>query len=129
MMVEKDEWIPYKELELDCPNNNRFNVDTRDFHAGYLWDDKPHPDINKLKKYNRFFYTKEEVMSILDRLYLESGGEKGWRFLSLSDYGKHWELKYIRIFRISDNEFLICDSDYRALNNDIINSEVVKEYL
>jgi hypothetical protein len=48
-MEEKDEWIPYQELDFDCLKNNNFWIDTRDFHAGYKWEDKPHKDIHKLK--------------------------------------------------------------------------------
>ena len=128
-MVEKDEWIPYTELDFDCQNNNKFWVDTRDFHAGYTWCDKPRVDLVKLNKYPTFFYTKYEIISLLDRLYTESGGDKNWRFLSVNGYGEHWVLKYIRIHRLDDNIFLVCDSEWRALRKSIIDQPVVLEYL
>jgi len=128
-MEEKDEWIPYQELDFDCLKNNNFWIDTRDFHAGYKWEDKPHKDIHKLKKYDSFFFTKKEVVELLDRLFKESGGVKDWRFLSLEGLGNGWELKYIRIQRIEDDKFLICDSDWKALRKEKLDTPVLLEFL
>jgi len=54
-MKEKDEWVHYLEIEWDDKENNRFNVDTRDFHVGYRLEETRHKDIDIIKKYPDFF--------------------------------------------------------------------------
>ena len=49
-MKEQNEWIFYKELDFNDPENNRFNIDTRDFHAGYSFSKTAHPDYLTLRK-------------------------------------------------------------------------------
>lgn len=127
-MEEKEEWIPYQEIDWDCEKNNRFWIDTRDFHAGYRWDDEPHPDSSTLEKYDDFFYTKEEMLKILDRLYTESGGKCEWRYLSLKGGIENWNLKYIRIQR-TPRGFIICDSEWRALRHRVFEAEVNTDLL
>ena len=81
-MEAKDSWIPYNELNFSDPKFNVFSIDTRDFYAGYRWDDKGHRDYNTLKKYPHFFHTEQEVKNLLDKYYNESGGEGKWRMFS-----------------------------------------------
>lgn len=126
-MVEQDEWVFFKEIDFECPNFNRFNIDTRDFHCGYIFEDSSHKDINTLKGKN-FFHTLEELKETLERFYEESGGKDDWRFFSLESYGKSWELKYLRIFREEDG-YIICDLDNKALNKDILQGKIDKELL
>jgi hypothetical protein len=129
-MEPKDEWVFFKEIDWDCPKNNRFNVDTRDFHCGYFWGDE-HNDINKLKDKPEFFLTKEELIELLERYYIESGGEGEWRFFELDSREeklKNWALKYIRIFR-TELGFIVCNSDERAIRKDILDSPVLSDNL
>ena len=127
-MVEKGDWIPYNEIVWNCPYNNKFNIDTRDFHAGYN-KSKPHKDLDKILSYgDRFLLTKEELTSFLDKIYVESGGNKeDWRFLNLKGMSNgSWNMKYIRIWRI-DDKFIVCDSDGKAFKKSIVkNTEVIK---
>jgi hypothetical protein len=129
-MEPKDEWVFFKEIDWDCPKNNRFNVDTRDFHCGYFWGDE-HGDINKLKNKPEFFLTKEELVELLERYYIESGGDGEWRFFELDsreEKVKNWALKYIRIFR-TELGFIVCNSDERAIRKDILDSPVLSDNL
>lgn len=73
-MKEQDEWVFFKDIDFECPNFNRFNIDTRDFHCGYTLSDKSHKDILTLRKGN-FFLTLEELQETLDRFFEESGGK------------------------------------------------------
>lgn len=131
-MEEQSEWIFFRELELDDEKFNRFNIDTRDFHAGYNLTSKIHKDFDVLKKYgNRFFYTKTEVEQTIDRLYVESGGEFGWRMLDLDvkdERVNNWMLKYIRIWR-TELGFIICNSDHKAIPRHVLSSRVNMKYL
>lgn len=54
-MEEKDEWVFFREIDWNCPKNNSFSIDTRDFHCGYKWKDVPHNDFDTLKKISSFF--------------------------------------------------------------------------
>lgn len=131
-MEEKEEWVDFRSIDWECPKNNRFNLDTRDFCCGYLYSDKEHPDMETLLKYkDRFFVDKTELKSIINRLYIDSGGEKEWRFLSIKTNDKRfndWSLKYLRIFR-TDHGFIFCDSEYKAINKEILKLEINKELL
>ena len=61
-MEEQEKWVFYAYIDWECVKNNRFNIDTRDFHTGYLWQDKPHPDIKTLEKYGKVTYlTLEDI--------------------------------------------------------------------
>jgi hypothetical protein len=123
-MEEKDEWVFYKELDFNCPKNNRFNIDTRDFHAGYNFQTENHEDWELIKKYPHFFHTLEQLKQLLDRYFVDSGGaDKEWRFFQLTGYGENWNLKYLRIYR-TDLGFLICDNYHNALKSEILNQNV-----
>ena len=121
-------WVFFKEIDWDCPKNNRFNIDTRDFHVGYYWSDEGHPDMATLKNYPHFFLTRDELTTLLDRYYDESGGEGDWRYFSLESYKHGWDLKYLRIFR-TDMGFIVCNSSNKALKKEILNGKVDQEYL
>jgi hypothetical protein len=130
-MEEKQKWIHFSELELNCPDNNRFNIDTRDFHCGYFFSEEKHPDHNKIRNNPNLIYTEEQVKEILKRLYEESGGEDEWRMLALESIDSrvlNWKLKYIRIWRV-DEGFIICNSNDKAIPKNVINSKVNQLYL
>ena len=130
-MEEKDEWVFFKDIDWECSKNNRFNVDTRDFHCGYNWTNESHPDWSKIGGLDKFFFTKEEMVSEIERLFEESGGVKKWRFLELESSDnrvKYWNLKYLRIWR-TEKGFLICNQEHRAIPKDILNSKVNKKSL
>lgn len=126
-MIEQDQWVFFREIDWECPNNNRFNIDTRDFHSGYFWSDTPHQDWSTIQKYDRFFFTRDELVETLERLFIDSGGEAEWRFLSLDTYPKGWKLKYLRIYR-TDQGFVICDDEHKALRKEIFEGKI-REHL
>ena len=113
------------------PEKNRFNIDTRDFHCGYRFDEKQHPDFETLSKYNKFFFTENELKSELERLYIESGGKGEWRMMDLESNDNrvtNWNLKYIRVHR-TDKGFLVCNSDEKAIPKELLSCQVNQEYL
>jgi hypothetical protein len=128
-MVEQKEWVFYKDIDFMDGYFNQFNIDTRDFCSGYT--KKKHPDYDTLKKYPHFFHSLDELKSLLDRYFEQSGGVGEWRMLDLDvKYPRvnNWKLKYIRIFR-TDLGFIICNSDYKALDKDILSNNVDLRYL
>ena len=127
-MIEQNEWIFYKDLDWEDKLNNKFNIDTRDFHAGYLFEEKTHPDYSTLKKYPNFFFTLDELKKLLHRYYIQSGGENEWRFFSLINLGKDWSLTYLRIWR-TELGFIICDSNEKAIKKELLDVEINKKLL
>lgn len=127
-MEEKNEWIPFTELDYNDEKYNVFSIDTRDFHCGYRWEGKGHPDYETIKKYNNFFHSTDEVKELIERYYKESGGENDWRMFSLDNLGKDWSLKYLRIWR-TEKGLIICDSYNRAYKKSIWKQSVNKELL
>lgn len=124
-MEEQNEWVFFKDIDWECPKNNQFNVDTRDFHVGYRWNDA-HKDYDTLKKYPHFFLIKDELVELLEKYYTDSNGKQSWRFFALENYGNSWELKYLRIFR-TELGYIVCDCDKKALKKDILNQKVKQD--
>lgn len=131
-MKQKDSWIKFDELEFSDSENNRFNIDTRDFHAGYSYQDEIYPDLNKIQKYPDFFFTEEELIVFLNNLYIEAGSQAEWRFLELINIDgrvRNWRLKYLRIWRVETDKFIVCNCDQQAIPKRILNSKVNQETL
>jgi len=129
-MKEKNQWIPFQELEWDDKKFNLFNIDTRDFHAGYQKVDD-HKDFKKLSKYPNMFLTEQEVKDLLNRYYKESGGESKWRCFCLKssdDRVINWNAKYLRIYR-TEKGFLVCNSYQVAIPKEILKCDVDIEVL
>lgn len=127
-MEEQNEWVFFKKIDWDDPKFNRFHVDTRDFHCGYVFVEEIHKDIATLEKNkDDFFHTREELEALLERYFTESGGEMKWRFFNLEGM-ENWSMKYIRIIR-TDLEFLVCNNHYRALRKDKLAKPIEKKYL
>ena len=124
-MEHQNEWVFFRDIDWNCPNNNVFWIDTRDFHCGYNFKEKPHKNFDKLKKNEHFFHTKQELVDLIERYFTESGGQQEWRFFNLEGVD-NWNMKYIRIAR-TELGFIVCDSDWRALTKDFLSRKVEKE--
>lgn len=130
-MEQQNKWVFFQDIDWNCQNNNRFNIDTRDFHCGYYFSEEKHPDFETLSKYNKFFFTEEELKKEIERIYNESGGKGEWRRLTLnSNDGRvnNWSMKYLRIWR-TEKGFIICNLDNKAIPKDILSCSVNQEYL
>jgi hypothetical protein len=125
-MIDQNHWVSFKDIEWSDSNYNKFNIDTRDFHVGYLLSEQ-HPDTEFLhKKYKSdFFHTEDELKALIERYYNESGGKQDWRYFSIQK-SDNWHLKYIRVFR-SNYGFLVCDKDNKAIRKDILSKSYLKQ--
>ena len=123
-------WVPHNEIDWLDSRYNQFNIDTRDFHViGGVGEQ--HKDWETIKKYPRFFFTSQEVEELVNRLYVESGGEGEWRCLELVSNDKrvlNWNLKYIRI-QATELGFIVCNDDWAAIPKDVLSSPINQEYL
>jgi hypothetical protein len=130
-MEKQNEWVFFKDIDWNCQKNNNFNIDTRDFHVGYNFNEKPHKDWLTISKYNHFFLTENELKEVLNRLFEESGGVGEWRMMDLiadDNRVRNWNLKYLRIYR-TEKGFLVCNSEHQAIRKELLNSKVDKHYL
>lgn len=128
-MEISNEWVKFQDVDFADETMKQFHVDTRDFHCIARVDEFQGIDVEKLfkAKCSKFFHTADEVKSLLNRLYEESGGEKEWRCLNLTTQAG-WEMKYIRIFR-TEYGLVVCNSQNHALNKQILSGEVIQEFL
>jgi len=121
-MEQQKEWVFFRAIDFNCPNSNAFSIDTRDFHCVDSLKENPHEDFETLKKYPHFFHTHEELVDLLERYFVDSGGEQEWRFFNLKGID-NWNMKYIRIER-TELGFIVCDSWWKALNKGFLSAEV-----
>lgn len=117
-------------------NINQISIDTRDFDSMIITDNhienNPKHKISRkydeaiaLKYPNRFIYTIEEIKKYMTIAYERSGGSNKWRYLCYKNYRREtygWELKYILIHKIADNQYVILskhDKIYNELEADV----------
>lgn len=129
----QDDWKFYEEIDFSDESIKSYHIDTRDFHCiTHTKESDKKMDFAKIKKYpERFFHTSDEVKVLLDRLFNESGGKVGWRFLMLDSNDRrmgNWNLKYIRIHR-EGSKLVVCDDNHYALNKEILSCAVNKQFL
>lgn len=129
-MEHNDNWKFFKEIDFTDDSVIKYNVDTRDFHVSCMKaeDIDSEFDTAKIEKYSdRFFHTSDEVIDLLDRYFIESGGRVKWRFFSLEGID-NWSMKYIRIRR-TPHGLVVCNEDNRDLRKDILENKVNQEHL
>lgn len=134
-------WKPFQELDFNNTDFQWYNIDTRDFHGVEVLDSpkfKYQMPVNLDKNQDKWFFTPDEVKTLLERYFTESGGPGSWRMFQLSDAGKQvsagWNMKYIIILR-HKRGLLICSRVFNdkifPIKKAILNSPVDKreEYL
>lgn len=124
----KDSWKPLEQIDFSDENLQQFHVDTRDFCVNASTEPTSQKiDIGTLSKYkDRFFFSSDEVKSVLQRYLTDSGGiNKKWRLFSLEGLDDNWNLKYIRIVR-TPHGLLIMNKEYHALKRSEIELPVKK---
>lgn len=133
---EPNGWVKFDTVDYNDENFNKFNIDTRDFHVGQTVTDEVHKDLKVLEKYpNKFFLTVDKLKSIVERFYIESGGEKEWRMMDLVSKESRvtgWRLKYLRIQKYvinGENRFLVCNSYGEAIPSHLLDCSVDQEHL
>ncbi len=129
------DWKIYTEIDFSDLSIVKFNIDTRDFHCATQKPkdiDEPFKSFSAIEKSpEKFIHNNEELKTLIDRLYIESGGKGRWRMLMLDSPSKgtgSWNMKYLRIFRV-ENGFVVCNSDNYALSKGALSYKVNQEYL
>lgn len=134
----QDKWIIYSELDLE---SNLTRIDTRDF-CGY--NDSCEDEVMSkilvavVKKYRSdnedTCFTKEQIKDSMDKIYVESGGQKKWRMLTfLGDKRSgSWIFKYLNIYKLKEDCYIIEGKQNEVailLSKSVIEKGVNKEHL
>lgn len=100
-------WIPLSELVLE-PNVNILHVDTRDFHCLPLIDSLEQT-LSVIDKDS--IIPESNISYWLQNLEEMSGGPGVWRNLRYNGvYDGRW-IKYLRLYRIDERNFLVFSRD------------------
>lgn len=112
-------------------DTKQVHCDTRDFHC-LIADDKftlkGNPQITRNMHKHKFRIKRDEIVDFLKKLETISGGKAAWRMLSF-DIHTSW-LKYIRIYHIQNDTFVVCNRDNKPIEWRILTEDNLrKEYL
>ena len=108
-------WQYIDNLVID-DNTNQVHCDTRDLNCLVLTDKitlKEHPQITRNMHKHKFRIKRDEIVDFLKKLETISVGKAAWRMLSFTVYPS-W-LKYIRIYHIQNDTFIVCDRDNKPI--------------
>ena len=141
----KDTWKYIDEISkksLEDPEIECVHVDTRDFHVNVCSDPKQEFLTKEERKtilsychnnqYNsaNFVFSTEEMLERIKNIETWSGGKGNWRSIfikptngSLYKERTGWDFKYLRFFKIKDNEWIMLNRN----KIDIVYKNVVVE--
>lgn len=133
-----NEWNYIDDIVHISDNIEEIHVDTRDFCI--LLKTENSEDLNKLKVFNllcsnkvveKFLINQNEILNFIKEIEVISGGKGEWRFLNFAtiDDTMGW-LKYIRMYRYNDEQFIVCNSQSKAIDwRSCTENTLEKEYL
>jgi hypothetical protein len=135
------DWKYYEDVNFSDKNIARYNIDTRDFYCKAQTKFEVSQDVSLIEKLDtsaidkypetKYYHTEQEVKTLIERFWKESGGDGEWRMLSLKSQDKkvrNWSLKYIRIAR-TNKGLLVCNSYGLILSKKNLSDPINKEYL
>lgn len=119
-------WIYIDDIEITDAVNS-IHVDTRDFHCNLLEEkidlrDRRHPEITRCKHNNAYMIKADKIKEWLKGLETLTGGKGTWRLMSFRHTPDRGWFKYIRLYRIKDDMFIVCES-----HNEPVMWELMKE--
>lgn len=104
--VVANEWVPLDKCNI-TPEVMAVHCDTRDFGC-LLTNDIENKTYLKYAKNKRYIVEADKIVNVLKSLREMTGGNVKWRLIRFKDCG--W-LKYIRFYRVSDDEFIAMARD------------------
>lgn len=104
--VVANEWVPLDKCNI-TPEVMAVHCDTRDFGC-LLKNDIESKAYLKYANDKRYIVNADKIVDILKNLRELTGGNIKWRLIRFKDCG--W-LKYIRFYRVSDEEFIAMARD------------------
>ena len=120
--VVANEWVPLDKCNI-TPEVMAVHCDTRDFGC-LLTNDIESKAYLKYAKNKRYIVEADKIVNVLKSLKEMTGGNIKWRLIRFKNCG--W-LKYIRFYRVSDDEFIAMARDGQTpLDVAELNSENIK---
>ena len=121
-----DEWIHIDNFDVEhieiLSTVKTIHCDTRNFHI--IANISPHDrGLKDRVKYPNSVIKDVEIFKFLKQLYDKLGGKSEWQMVENpkdNSSNKFWRYKYIRFYRITNNEFIVTDNyenpiDYKNL--------------
>lgn len=127
-------WVYIDDIEVTSEVTT-IHVDTRDFHCSVLTDDidesfKSLPQVKRGRNTYIYLIASDKIQGWIKSLETLTGGKGTWRLLKFDhcqDYG--W-LKYIRMYRVSKDKFIVCNQYNEPIKWDLlIEKNLDKEHL
>ena len=117
-----ERWIDIENFDTDnieIQNNVQcIHCDTRDFHI--IANIAPHDrGLEDRIKYPNSVIKDVEVFKFLKNLYDKLGGKSEWQMVKNPNEpprSESWRYKYIRFYRITNDEFIITDNYENAID-------------
>ena len=117
-----ERWIDIENFDTDnieIQNNVQcIHCDTRDFHI--IANIAPHDrGLKDRIKYPNSVIKDVEVFKFLKNLYDKLGGKSEWQMVKNPNEpprSESWRYKYIRFYRITNDEFIITDNYENAID-------------
>lgn len=111
-------YSPLEYLSKYISKYNHITIDTRDFwyqprfSKSYNTNSLTQHAIETIEREpENYLYDTEELLTVIDRLKQETGGNCGWRYLQLKEKPRFFDtenwIKYLRIIRVSNGKWLI----------------------
>lgn len=139
-----NKWIPIKNIEI-TKEINQIHCDTRDFCCLLSKDDikKQYPDeeLNKLfgllfnkprslSWQNKYLIKEKDIKSFLQNINNFSNPNTKWKCLIFKNVNCEGWLKYIRLYRYSNDEFIVCNGssipiEYKNCTKENLNKELL----
>lgn len=124
------DWIYIDDIEV-TDKVNTIHCDTRDFHCSVREDkidlrDAKHPEITRVKHNNAYFIHQDEIKGFLKGLETITGGKGEWRQMCFKHCGGWW-FKYVRMYRIKGDYFVVCDQDNVPVMWELMKAANLKE--
>lgn len=127
-------WIYIDDIEV-TDKVNTIHCDTRDFHCSVREDkidlrDARHREITRVKHNKAYFIHQDEIKGFLKGLETITGGKGEWRRMAFKHCGGWW-FKYVRMYRIKGDYFVVCDQYNVPVMWELMKEENLKdkEYL
>ena len=120
------DWVYIDDVSEVLTDAKSLHTDTRDFcviqSEQTCETNKPVFKLLKSKSVKeKFLISKDEIIPFIKHMESLSGGKGRWRFLSFDGVkdADDW-FKYIRIYRYSPTQFIVCNSQGKADRKSVV---------
>ena len=125
-------WDYIDEVEINS-DVNQIHVGTRDFHCLLREEhldlrDAKHPEITRVLHKKEYLIHESKIKEFIKSLETVTGGKGTWRMMNFDKISTlpGW-FKYVRLYRVKDDYFVVCNRDNIPVNYSLMNSDNLAE--